>query len=170
MFDNLDQSIARFRKRMGTESPAQSTRSRRSDRGRFRLPGPVSDRLQALLKTMERPTIRSLQSDLERYCQKVGFRPPSRATLYAFLAIAPTPAYLPTDLPSWVQDALYNLDLTVPVPGHQLAFYCFNYGDLRAVAFASGLPWLALYQAARMRGFRPKSRGLLDAILKVREI
>jgi hypothetical protein len=54
------------------------------------------------------------------------------------------------------------------VPGHQLAFYCFNYGSLGAISYAAGLPWLDLYQARRMRGWRPRSFGLLLAVMRRR--
>jgi hypothetical protein len=54
------------------------------------------------------------------------------------------------------------------VPGHQLAFYCFDYGSLAAISFAAGLPWLDLYQARRMRGWRPRSFGLLAAVMRRR--
>jgi hypothetical protein len=65
---------------------------------------------------------------------------------------------------------LYNLGPTGTVPGHQLAFYCFNYGSLAAVSYAAGLPWLDLHQARRLQGWRPRSRGLLDAVMRVRGI
>ena len=35
---------------------------------------------------------------------------------------------------------------------------------------AAGLPWLAIYQALKMRGFRRKSRGLAEAVARVRRI
>lgn len=72
------------------------------------------------------------------------------------------------DLPPAVRDALYNLTADSEVPGHQVAFYCFNYGDSAAVSFAAGLPWLALYQAGRLPGFRPRSRGLFEAVMRAR--
>ena len=39
-----------------------------------------------------------------------------------------------------------------------------------ALSFAAGLPWICLHHAARMRGFRPKSRALLRAVLSFRRI
>ena len=78
--------------------------------------------------------------------------------------------YSVPELPVHVRDALYNLDLEGTVPGHQLAFYAFQYGDTRAMSFAAGLPWLDLYQADRMRGWRPRSHGLLRAVLAHRAI
>ncbi|MBI4880836.1 MAG: hypothetical protein HY812_14445 [Planctomycetes bacterium] len=74
------------------------------------------------------------------------------------------------DLPPSVVASLYNLGPQGDVPAHQVAFYCFNYGDLAAVSFASGLPWLALYQALRLPGHRNKSRALLEAVTCVRGI
>lgn len=73
-------------------------------------------------------------------------------------------------LPTDVRPCLYNLSDDATVPGRQLAFYCFNYGGGRAASFAAGLPWLDLYQAARLPGWRPKSRGLIQAVLRVRGI
>ncbi|HEV8240093.1 MAG TPA: hypothetical protein VGS57_12050 [Thermoanaerobaculia bacterium] len=86
------------------------------------------------------------------------------------MATTPAGSYSIAGLPAAVRATLYNLSDTGEVPGHQLAFYCFNYGGLEAMSFAAGLPWLALYQAARMRGWRPRSRGLLAAVLDAREI
>ena len=71
-------------------------------------------------------------------------------------------------LPTPVVEALYNIAPDWRVPGHQLAFYCFNYGSLGAISFAAGLPWLDLYQARRMRGWRPRSFGLLSAVMRRR--
>ena len=69
-------------------------------------------------------------------------------------------------LPTPVVDALYNIAPDGRVPGHQLAFHCFNYGSLGAISYAAGLPWLDLYQARRMRGWRPRSFGLLLAVMR----
>jgi hypothetical protein len=127
-------------------------------------------KLRQLLSTQERPRMQSVEEQLQRYCHERGCRAPARATLYASLLRTPAGEYAISTLPRPVRDALYNLDPGTRVPAHQLAFYCFNYGDLAAISFAAGLPWLALYQAARMRGFRPKSRGLLEAVLRARGI
>lgn len=86
------------------------------------------------------------------------------------MATLPAGSYPIAPLPAGVRETLYNLDETGEVPGHQLAFHCFNYGGVAALSFAAGLPWLALYQAARMRGWRARSRGLLDAVIAVRGI
>lgn len=96
-------------------------------------------------------------------CRREGVQPPSRSTVYKLLDTLPTASYRVRDLPRPVREALYNLTPEGRVPGHQVAFYCFNYGDLAAVSFASGLPWLALHQALRLPGWRPKSRGLAEA-------
>lgn len=101
-------------------------------------------------------------------CRKQKLDPPSRATLYKLLLTLPTSSYRLAELPPAVRNALYNLVSDSEVPAHQVAFYCFNYGDLSAISFASGLPWLALYQAQRTPGFRDKSRGLLDAVAQAR--
>ena len=69
-----------------------------------------------------------------------------------------------------VAATLYNLAPDAVVPGAQLVFYCFNYGSLAAMSFAAGLPWLDLRRASRLRGWRSRSRGLLDAVMRVRGI
>ncbi|HET9765653.1 MAG TPA: hypothetical protein VFS60_02325 [Thermoanaerobaculia bacterium] len=86
------------------------------------------------------------------------------------MATTPARSYSIVELPAAARVTLYNLSQTGEVPGHQLAFHCFNYGGLEAMSFAAGLPWLALYQAGRMRGWRPRSRGLLTAVLAARGI
>jgi len=107
---------------------------------------------------------------LARFSRRRGLRCPSRATVYKLLDTLDGPTYRMSDLPVAARLALYNLDADARVPSRQVAFYCFNYGDLPAVCFASGLPWLALYQAGRLRGWRPKSRGLLEAVCRARHI
>jgi hypothetical protein len=86
------------------------------------------------------------------------------------MATLPGPLLRVRDLPASVRRALYNLAPESEVPGHQVAFYCFNYGDLAAISFAAGLPWLALHQARRMRGYRMKSRGLVEAVARARRV
>ena len=109
-------------------------------------------------------------AELADHCAKTGLRAPARATVYEAMARTPARSYAIAELPAAAREALYNLSPTGRVPGHQLAFYCLNYGGLEAVSFAAGLPWLALYQAARLPGWRKRSRGLLDAIRRVRGI
>lgn len=108
--------------------------------------------------------MRTLMRDIQVFCNAHALSIPSRATLYKLLPGLPVPAYRAGDLPQSVQDALYNQDPDTLVPGHQVAFYCFNYGNSRAVSFAAGLPWLALYQAVRLPGYRKKSLGLALAV------
>jgi hypothetical protein len=164
---NLESSIARAEQRLGSEA---RTRRARSDRGAFRLPDELTRALDRCLQTYERPATRALIADLDIFCRAHGYAAPSRATLYNYIAKAPSPGYRIRDLPSDVRDTLYNLDPEGVVPGHQLAFFCVNYGSARALMFAAGLPWLALYQAARMRGHRPQSHGILTAICRARNI
>ena len=95
---------------------------------------------------------------------------PARATIYAAMNQSPARSYEIAELPAAVRETLHNLDPRGSVPGHQLAFHCLNYGGTQAASFAAGLPWLALYQAGRMPGWRPRSRGLLEAVLRVRRI
>ena len=72
------------------------------------------------------------------------------------------------------REAMYNLssddggDAPRTVGGDHIAFYAFNYGSPRALSFAAGLPWLCLVRAAGRRGWRPKSRALLRAVMKYR--
>jgi hypothetical protein len=116
----------------------------------------------------DRPAMAAMLRTVVGRCREQGLTPPSRATLYKLMAGLPPRAYRLGDLPPAVQGALYNLEPDSEVPAHQVAFYCFNYGDLRAMSFAAGLPWLALYQARRLPGFRARSRGLLEAVATAR--
>src|SRR3954469_16056435 len=128
-------------------------RRRRSDAGRSRLAPVLERRIRNLLAGHERPLVRDLLAELRALAKAHGLRAPSRATLYNAIARCPTPRYRCRDLPAYVQDALYNVDLAGEIDGAQLAFYAFNYGDLAAACFAAGLPWLALDHAARRRGW-----------------
>jgi hypothetical protein len=163
---DLDQTLERARVRLA--SPRG--RRRRSDAGKLRLSPTVIARLRPLLLGLERPKLSVVQRTLEAQCRRDRQRPPARATLYNALPRVACHEYQIRDLPAQVRRALYNLSDAGTVPGHQLAFYCFNYGDLAAASFAAGLPWLDLYQAARLPGWRPRSRGLLDATVAARGI
>ena len=103
-------------------------------------------------------------------CRREGVEPPSRATVYKLLKSIPTPLFRVSLLPPQVRRALYNFGSESDVPAHQVAFYCFNYGDLAAVSFAAGLPWLAIHQALRLPGYRARSRGLVEAVARARGI
>lgn len=86
------------------------------------------------------------------------------------------------ELPVPVQEALYNLECPSErgvgaarasrhnpmIPGDQVVFYAFNYGCVGAIGFASGLPSACLEKAAAQRGWRPKSRALLRAVMSYR--
>jgi len=163
----LKESMRRAEKRLGG---GRNLRRPRRDRGRSRLPAELQEELERLLQGRERPPVRTIRTRLEDFCAPRAFDVPARATIYQAMARAPARAYPVVELPKPVQETLYNLSEDSIVPGHQLAFHCLNYGGVQAVSFAAGLPWLALYQAARMPGWRRRSRGLLDAILRVRGI
>jgi hypothetical protein len=108
---------------------------------------------------------------LDSWCRAQGDQGPkcpSRATLYKTIRTLPVRKYRVSGLPPAVRDALYNLEAESDVPGHQVAFYCFNYGNLEAMSFASGLPWLALHQALLLPGHRARSRGLLESVTRAR--
>lgn len=165
VFD-LDASVARAEERLGRTS----ARRPRSDRGSQRLHPKIAAALRRLSAGQERIGVSELQRAITPLCRRLERRVPARGTLYELLRTAPTPSYRVADLPAAAQAALYNLTQESVVPGHQLVFYCFNYGDLAAASFAAGLPWLSLYQAASMRGWRERSRGLLAAALEARGI
>jgi hypothetical protein len=164
---DLDSTLRRARQRLGTGRPA---RKPRSDRGASRLDPGVLVILRDAVSGQERPRMRDLLAGLSERCRADGLAPPSRATVYRLLDRLPVPSYRVRDLPPEVRSALYNLEPDSEVPAHQLAFYCANYGGRRALSFAAGLPWLAIHQALRLPGFRPKSRGLLEAVAAVRRI
>ena len=165
MFD-LEASVERARARFGSDAAGR----RRADAGKLRLPEAVLAKLRPLLLGQERPRMVDLERELDAACRRARIRPPSRTTLYSALDRVEGHRYPIAALPAPVRGVLYNLDPTAAVPGHQLAFYCFNYGGADVMSWASGLPWLDLHQAARLGGWRPRSRGLLDAVLRVRRI
>ena len=166
---DIEKSLKNAERRLATARRPGGRRPR-SDRGVSRLDPRVQAWVQAELSGYDRPPIAEVIVRMTRRCREAGLRPPSRATVYKLLATTETGSYRVAELPPAVQDALYNLGTTGEVPGHQLAFYCFNYGSLTAVSFASGLPWLALHRALRLPGYRTKSRGLIEAVARVRGI
>lgn len=163
---DLQQSLLRAEKRLGE----RGARKRREDRGEARLHPEVAGRLEELLQSQDRVPVRTILKDLGEFCEQRGLRCPARATIYQWMAQLQPRRYLVAELPAAVRETLYNLSDDALVPGHQLAFHCLNYGSLEAVSFAAGLPWLALYQATRLRGWRSRSRGLLEAICRARRI
>lgn len=159
------ESVARAEQRLGRQA-----RRPRRDSGQSRLPAELAAELNRLLQGQERPPVRQILRRLEVFCDEHGLTTPARATIYQAMAGLPSRSYTIVDLPDEVRETLYNLGSLGSVPGHQLAFHCLNYGGVRAASFAAGLPWLALYQAARLPGWRPRSRGLLRAIRVARRI
>ncbi|HYN43207.1 MAG TPA: hypothetical protein VE129_15630 [Thermoanaerobaculia bacterium] len=162
-------SLKNAERRIGGAARA-STRRPRSDRGRPRLDGRVLAALAETLSGHDRPSMAEILVQVGRRCRREGLEPPSRATVYKLLKSLPTPVYRVSHLPPQVRHALYNLESESDVPAHQVAFYCFNYGDLAAVSFAASLPWLAIHQALRMPGYRARSRGPVEAVARARGI
>lgn len=149
--------------------PPLSPRRPRSDRGALRVDARAVAMLERQLDGDEFPGAQSILAGLRRACARHRVACPSRATVYKLILRAPGKRYAIRTLPPAARDALYNL-AEGRVPGAQLAFYCFNHGELAALQYAAGLPWLALYQAYRFRGWRPRSRGLLRGVLLARGI
>jgi hypothetical protein len=123
----------------------------------------------SILGSQDRPAVAEVLRELRSFCRSRSLRMPSRATVYNAMNRVPIPTFEYEDLPNSVQRTLHNV-AHGPIPGHQVAFAAFNYGDTRALSFASGLPWVCLHAASKLRGFRPKSRALLDAVIAYRGI
>lgn len=166
---DLAASLRRAEERRGSPTSSHARRSR-SDRGRSRLDPRVLSAVTETFSGRDRPGMAEALAEIERRCRGMRLRPPSRATVYRLVDTLPTRAYRVRELPKSVQEALYNLEPGSEVPGHQVGFYCFNYGDLAAVSWASGLPWLAIRQALKLPGWRSKSRGLAEAVARTRGI
>ena len=164
---DLQESLRRAEERFAGDAVV---RRPRRDRGRSRLAPELQAELERLLRGQERPPVRRISSRLEELCTEHGLDVPARATIYQAMARTPSRSYEVRTLPAAVRETLYNLAEDGTVPGHQLVFHCLNYGGVQALSFAAGLPWLALYQAARLPGWRLRSRGLLEAILRTRGI
>lgn len=164
---SLQQSLQRARRRLGERGQGRASRS---DRGASRLPAAVQRHLAGLLGGQERPPMREVLGELEAFCRREGYRVPSRATVYGLLRTAPAPSYALADLPDAVRATLHNVAPEAEVPGPLLVQRAFDVGSTAAVAFAASLPWLCLYQADRLRGWRPKSHALLRAVMRFRRI
>lgn len=164
---DLQKSFERARARL---APEPSGRPRRNDAGVSRLPVETLTFIAALLLQPERVAIEEILRRTDEFCRPRGLVAPSRSTLYVLLDTIELPSFRVSELPEFVQRALYNLAPESEVPGAQLVFYCFNYGGLRALCFAAGMPWLFLYRARKMRGWRAKSRNLLLAAARARGI
>src|SRR5205823_2245542 len=122
-----------------------------------------------ILAGQERPRVTAVYASLRAHCMRRGLEPPARASVYNAINRLKSPEFRVHDLPPAVRRVLHNVEAD-RVPGPQVAFAAFNYGDERALSFAAGLPWICLHHAARMRGFRPKSRALLRAVMSFRRI
>lgn len=164
---DLDLSIEKAEKRL---LKPRRVRKKRSDIGSLRIDKMVVALLDGLLAGQEYPGIQSLCDELARQCAPQGKRCPSRSSIYKLLRQAPDRSYPIEDLPDAARNALYNLASPGRVPGAQLVYYCLHYGSLAAIHFAAGLPWLSLFQAQTLRGWRPRSLGLLRAVLLSRGI
>ena len=148
--------------------PARAgTRRRRSDRGCSRLAPRVEARLQRLLDTADPPRVSEIDRELRAFCRSTGARAPSRATIYNAMARIESESIDRRRLPDSVARTLHNVGGD-RIPGHQVVFAAFNYGDTRALCYAAGLPWAYLLRASQLRGWRPKSRALLMATLAIR--
>ena len=167
MFD-IQSSIDRAEARL-KGAPTRRRRPR-SDRGASRLDARILEWLTTATAGHDRPNMTAVIAEVSARCRRAGIKSPSRATVYKRVATLPTTTLRRATLPAAVQNALYNLADDSAVPAHQVVFYCLNYGDLAAVSFAASLPWLALHQAGRMPGYRARSRGLLEAVLRARGI
>jgi hypothetical protein len=109
----------------------------------------------------------AVHRELATFCRARGLPVPSRSTVYNAIGRAAPPAYHKKELPPAVGRTLHNTG-SGPIPGHQVVFAAFNYGDPRALCFAAGLPWLCLQRAAQLPGWRPKSYALLKAVATYR--
>jgi hypothetical protein len=126
--------------------------------------------LVRLLHGRDRPAIDSLLAETRARARALRIEAPSRASIYNFMKRCPPHRYAIASLPEPVRKALYNVDPEGTILGHQLAFYAFQHGDLRAACFAAGLPWIDLYLADGLRGWRERSHALLRSVLRFREI
>ena len=68
----------------------------------------------------------ALQQRIAERCAESGVKLPARGSLYNALARIEGHSYAISDMPADVAGALYNLPAVGHVPGHQLAFYCFD--------------------------------------------
>lgn len=159
-----------------SQSPSghgHSQRKARKDAGKGRLHPTVEAKLHQLFSTEDRPSMTWVQAQLVELCSRLGSSPPSRASLYNAIERVPVPTLDIATLSNSVQLSLYNLapearSEGAVVPGDQVVFYAFNYGAPSAISFAAGLPWICLRSALRRKGWRPKSRSLLEAIIRYR--
>jgi hypothetical protein len=160
---DLNESMAR------AQSRQSSPRAARTDKGTTRFSARVEAELQRLLSTTEKPSVLAVTKQLQETCKRWREPAPSRASIYNAIARVEPPVYRVEDLPHSVRDALLNVD-NAEIEGARLAFNAFNYGSPEALCFAAGLPWICLVRASQLRGHRPKSYALLQAVLAYRGI
>jgi len=166
---DLESSLKRAESLLGPVE-RESRRRKRSDRGASRLSVEVVEEVRRLAGGQDRPRMADLLAEIGRFCKDRELRTPSRAALYRLLDRIPANTHALASLPPHVRLTLHNVDPAAPIPGDQIAFRCFHDGGLRAMSFAAGMPWLDLHLARRKRGWRPRSRGLIDAVCRVRRI
>lgn len=152
---------------------AQSRQSRaraaRADKGTTRFSARVEAELRRLLSTTEKPSVLAVTKQLQGTCKRWREPAPSRASVYNAIARVEPPVYRVDSLPPAVRATLLNVDNT-EIDGAHLAFNAFNYGSPEALCFSAGLPWICLLRASQLRGHRPKSYALLQAVLSYRGI
>ena len=155
MFD-LGASQRRARARLGRAS----TRRRRSDAGRFRLPPLVLNELRPLVLGPERPPMAAIQRRIADVCAKRGLRAPSRASLYNVLARIEGHRYNVPALPPHVREALAIWHPTRRCRGisscSTASIRIGGCGRLRRGCLAQPVQACIFY-------WRPRSRGLLQA-------
>jgi hypothetical protein len=161
---DLSASLKSAEARFGKQQPGR----RRSDRGKHRMAAETMARLAKVLGAHERVPMRQVMAALAAPGRQRRRRSPSRAVIYQFMAHTPLHFFALQELPREVREALYNLAGETRVPAPQVVFYCFNHGTVSAMSFAAGLPWIDLYQAERMRGWRPASLALLRSVTRAR--
>ena len=101
-------------------------------------------------------------------CAATGAKPPVRASLYNALARIEGHTYAIADLPAPVAGALYNLAATGRVPGHQFAFYCFNYGSVTGDQFRGRSALARPLPGRRLRGGVLAAAACSEAVLRAR--
>ena len=112
----------------------------------------------------------AIMSSLRTHCQAHNSACPSRGSVYNFCKYLSPPSYEIESLPKALRATLYNLGEDAVIPGAQLVYYAFHYGSTAALCQASALPWIDLYQASLRPAWRPRSRGLLEAVMRARGI
>jgi hypothetical protein len=148
---------------------AQARFDARARLQRPRLDEAVDARLREILRAQDRPRPLEAWHEVRAFCARRGLPSPSRAAARAAVDRVEPSVYESAALPAAVQRCLHNV-ASGAIPGHQVAFAAFNYGDTRTMCFAAGLPWPCLRAATRLPGFRPRSRALLEAVLARRGI